>query len=177
MIGDMTTLARPYATAAFEYALQKNMLSAWEGMLRSAAILVEQKEIVRLLSTPAVTKKKLADLFCEVLSSVLDTERKNFIRLLAEYNRLALLPDIAKLFSSYCADREKSITVQVTSAVTLDEKYQQKLAASLAKRLARQVTLQCKTDTSLLGGLIVRADDLVIDGSVRGKLNRLFESL
>jgi len=176
-MSDMTTIARPYATAAFEYALQKNALSAWANMLNSAASLVEQKEIVGLLSNPEITRKKIADITCDILSSVLDTEKENFIRLLAEYNRLSVLPDIASLFASYCAEHEKNITVQVTSAVALDDLYRQKLAASLAQRLGRQVSLQCEINPSLLGGVIAKAGDVVIDGSVRGKLNRLFESL
>jgi F-type H+-transporting ATPase subunit delta len=177
MMGDMTTIARPYAIAAFEYAMQKNVLPAWEGMLRSAALLAEQKIITQLLSSPAVTKAKLVTVFCDILSSVLDTAKQNFIYLLAENNRLAVLPDMAELFASYRAEYEKNITVQIVSAVDLSEKYQHTLAARLTKRLARQVTLQCKVDPTLIGGVIVRAGDKVIDGSVRGKLNRLLESL
>lgn len=177
MTGNITTIARPYAIAAFEYALQKNTLPAWEGMLRSAALLVEQKAIVTLLSSPEVSRKKIADLFCDILSTVLDTERQNFICLLAENNRLPVLPDIANLFANYRAEQEKKMTVQVVSAITLDETYKHKLAARLTKRLQRQVSLQCAIDPTLLGGVLVRAGDRVIDGSVRGKLNRLYESL
>jgi len=177
MMGDMTTIARPYAIAAFEYALQKNTLPAWEGMLRSAALLVEQKAIATLLSSPEVGRKKIANLFCDILAAVLDTEKQNFIRLLAENNRLPVLPDIVNLFANYRAEQEKNMTVQVVSAVTLDETYKHKLAASLTKRLQRQVSLQCAIDPTLLGGVLVRAGDRVIDGSVRGKLNRLYESL
>ncbi len=177
----MTTLARPYAIAAFDYALQKNSLSAWKTMLSSAALLVEEKEVVRLLSNPEITRKNTADLCCDVLSSGLDAgldiEKENFIRLLAEYNRLPVLPDIARLFESYCAEHEKNMKVQVISAIELDDSYQQKLTTSLANRLKRQVVLQCEVDPDLLGGVIVKAGDVVMDGSVRGKLNRLFESL
>jgi F-type H+-transporting ATPase subunit delta len=176
-MADMTTLARPYAMAAFDYALQKNSLSEWKVMLSSAALLVEEKEIVRLLSNPEILRKNTADLCCDILSSVLDAEKENFIRLLAEYNRLPVLPDIAKLFESYCAEQEKNMTVQVISAIALDESYQQKLTTRLANRLKRQVVLQCEVDPTLLGGVIVKAGDVVMDGSVRGKLNRLFESL
>ncbi len=177
MIGDMTTLARPYARAAFDYALQNNALPVWDGMLKSAALLAEEKAVFALLSSPSVTRKKIADLFCDVLSTVLDTERRNFIRLLAENNRLAILPDIADLFADYRAEQEKKLTVQVISAIALDEPYQQKLAATLTKQLQRQVSLHCTIDPTLLGGIIVKAGDKVMDGSVRGKLNRLYESL
>ena len=177
MIGDMTTLARPYATAAFEYALQDNALPAWDGMLSSAALVAEDTGVLDLLSSPKVTKQKIADFFCGVLSKVLDTEKRNFIRLLAANNRLSILPDIAKLFAMYRAEEEKKLTVQVISAITLDEAYQQKLAAALTKKLQLQISLQCTIDPTLLGGIIVKAGDKVIDGSIRGKLNRLYESL
>ena len=177
MTDSMTTLARPYATAAFNMALQKNALAAWDDMLKSAALLVEDKRVRLLLSDPAVTKQKLADFSCSVLSSVLDTERRNFIRLLAENNRLPVLPDIADLFATYRADEEKTVTAQVISAVALDEPYKHKLAAALTKRWQKQVSLQCTVDPSLLGGVIVKAGDDVIDGSIRGKLKRLYESL
>jgi F-type H+-transporting ATPase subunit delta len=88
-----------------------------------------------------------------------------------------VLPDIANLFAYYRAEQEKNMTVQVASAVTLDQDYQKKLVTSLTKRLKRQISLQCTIDPTLLGGIVVRAGDSVIDGSVRGKLNRLYESL
>ena len=176
-MANKTTLARPYATAAFNMALQKKALAAWDAMLQSAALLVEDKRVCLLLSDPSVTKQKLADFSCSVLSSVLDTEKRNFIRLLAENNRLPILPDIATLFTAYRAAEEKTLTVQVMSAVALDESYKKKLAAALTKRWQKQVSLQCTVDLSLLGGIIVKAGDDVIDGSVHGKLNRLYESL
>lgn len=177
MTGSMTTIARPYATAAFEYALQKNALQTWDEMLSSAGLVAKDKAVVALLSNPTVSKQKMADFFCDILSTLLNTEKQNFIRLLSENNRLSVLPDIAKLFATYRAEQEKRLTVQVTSAIALDEAYQQILAATLTERLQLQVSLQCAIDPTLLGGIIVKAGDKVMDGSVRGKLNRLYESL
>jgi F-type H+-transporting ATPase subunit delta len=177
IFGNMTTLARPYAVAAFETALANNALPAWEGMLNSAALVVQDKQIIQLLDNPNMTVQQLSTLFCDVLAPVLDAEKTNFLRLLAENKRLPLLPDIALLFTSYRAEHEKSVDVNVVSAVVLDDVYQQKLTQSLAKRLQRKVSLHCSVDPSLIGGAIVRAGDTVIDGSVRGKLNRLLESL
>lgn len=177
MTMSMTTLARPYATAAFEYALQKNALPSWDAMLASAALIAKNKAVVALLSNPAVTEQEMADFFCDALSAILDQEKRNFIRLLAENNRLPVLPDIAALFAGYRAEHEKKLTVEVTSAIALDEGYQQKLIAALTKRLQRQVSLQMSIDPTLLGGIIVKAGDKVMNGSVRDKLNRLYESL
>jgi len=170
---NMTTIARPYAVAAFEFALDQDALSAWESMLDAASLLTQDQSVQRLLTSPNVTSKQLTDLYCDVLAKILNKEMMNFIRLLADYDRLAVLPDIAELFKSYRQEQEKQLDVQVTSAVKLNDSYQQKLAAMLTRRLRRQVMLQCKVDPKLLGGAIIAAGDTVIDGSVRGKLDRM----
>ena len=175
--GELTTIARPYAQAAFEFAVSKNELAAWENMLQSAANMIQQKLVVDLLNNPKMTNSQMAELFCDVLGKMLDTEKRNFIRILAENKRLPVLPDIAALFASYRAEREKTVEVELISAFPLDETYKDKFTNSLTRRLQRTVSLQCDVDATLLGGAIVRAGDLVIDGSVRGKLNRLLESL
>ncbi|MBV8802964.1 MAG: F0F1 ATP synthase subunit delta [Gammaproteobacteria bacterium] len=177
MFSNMTTLARPYAVAAFETALEKDNLTSWKNMLNNAAQVIQDNQVATLLDNPKVTTKQLIELICDVLTPVLDTEKKNFLHLLAEYKRLPLLPNIVTLFTTYCAEHEKYINVDVISAVTLDATYQQKLVQSLTKRLQRNVSLHCTVDPKLLGGILVRAGDTVIDGSVRGKLNRLLESL
>lgn len=177
IFANMTTLARPYAVAAFEIALENDTLASWKGMLNNAAQVIQDSQVVPFLENPRVTAKQLIDLICDVLDPILDMEKKNFLSLLAENKRLPLLPDIAALFTMYCTEHEKCINVDVISAVTLDAIYQQKLVQSLTKRLQRKVSLHCTVDPKLLGGILVRAGDTVIDGSVRGKLNRLLESL
>lgn len=171
----MTTIARPYVAAAFEYASAKQELPAWESMLQAAASLTLDPSVARLLQNPNATKQQLADIFCEILKPQLSLERTNFIRLLAENGRLTLLPEIAELFGTFRAAEEQTITVQVVSATELDSVYQQKLVEALKKRLQRQVKLQNTVDESLLGGIIVRAGDMVVDGSIRGKLTRLID--
>lgn len=170
---NMTTIARPYALAAFEFAVDKNALSAWETMLDAASLLTQDASVQQLLTSPKVTSQQLANLYSDVLAKRLNIEMTNFIQLLAEYDRLSVLPDIAELFKSYRAEQEKKLNVQVTSAVPLNDSYQQKLIDTLTKRLRRQVTLQCEIDPNLLGGAIITAGDTVIDGSVRGKLDRM----
>jgi F-type H+-transporting ATPase subunit delta len=173
----LTTIARPYALAAFEYALANHDLASWEAMLQTAATVSEDKTMMQLFGSPEVTQKELADLFCDILVKTLDAEKKNFILLLAEYERLEVLPEIVELFVSYRADYERKITVQIISAISLTEAYQQKFIDSLTRRLKRKVSLECEVDESLLGGAMIRAGDMVIDGSIRGKLNRLIESI
>lgn len=168
-------MARPYVAAAFEYALAHQEVSAWEAMLQSAALIAEDARVALLLQSPKVTEEQLSDLFCGILAPMLNTERKNFLFLLAERNRLALLPEMAEMFKVYRAAQEKTITVDVTSAIALDEAYKQTLMQALAVRLQRQVNLQCEVDPDLIGGAVIRAGDTVIDGSIRGKLARLVD--
>lgn len=172
----LTTIARPYALAAFEYALAKQDLASWEAMLNNAAGIAQDKAMKHLLDSPRFTHQDIVEIFSGILEKQLDTEMKNFIQLLAEYNRINALPEIAVLYSAHRARYEKTVTVQLTSAIVLDEAYQQKFTDALSLRLKQKVSLQCEVDESLLGGAMIRAGDLVIDGSVRGKLNRLLES-
>ncbi len=169
----LTTIARPYAIAAFEFARDKNALPAWESMLEAASLLTQDASLQQLLTDPRVTSQQLAGLYEDVLASVLNPDIKNFIRLLADYGRLAVLPDIAELFKAYRAEQEKKLNVQVTSAVQLSDDYRQKLVKGLTKRLNREIMLECEIDPALLGGAIVTAGDVVIDGSIRGKLDRM----
>jgi F-type H+-transporting ATPase subunit delta len=171
----MTTLARPYAAAAFEFASEKKALPAWQAMLQAAANITQHPGVAKLLASPGTTEKQLADLYCDLLAAQLDTQRENFLRLLAENSRLPLLPEIASLFLEARAAVEKTVDVQVISAEPLNADYQQKLVQALTKRLQRQVELHCEVDPDLLGGAIIRAGDTVIDGSIRGKLTRMSE--
>lgn len=173
----LNTIARPYALAAFEYALEKHELVSWEEMLITAASIADNEMMEKLLKNPDVTQGELSDIFCDILgkNKNIDTEKKNFIYLLAEYERLSALPDIARLFITYRKDYEKIMTVQLTSASVLDAACEKKFTDALTRRLKRKVLLQCDIDETLLGGAIIRAGDTVIDGSIRGKLNRLLE--
>ncbi len=170
---NMTTLARPYALAAFEFALAEGTVPAWESMLALASLVTQDASVQRLLVNPEMSSAQLVSLYCDVLAKCLNPEMTNFIRLLAEYDRLSILPDIAELFSQYRTEQEKKIDVEVVSAVQLNDQYQKKLIDLLNKRLKRKVQLTCKTDPTLLGGVVVTAGDTVIDGSVRGKLDRM----
>ncbi|SRR5579883_25146 len=177
MTEQLSTIARPYALAAFEYALDKNDLAGWEGMLSDAALVVKNKTMKGLLQNPDVTSGQIADIFLIILAKELDTEKKNFINLLAEYERFPVLPEIAKLFTELRLQYEKTIPVKIVSATPLDDAYQQKFIDALTRRLKRKVTLECEVNNSLLGGAMIYAGDKVIDGSIKGKLNRLIESI
>lgn len=176
-MAELTTLARPYAKAAFEYAQAHQQLANWSAMLGLAAAVSLDDTMQRVLKAPRLTSTEKATTFNEVCGDKFDAQAQNFIRVIAENDRLALLPDIFALFELYKAEQEKSIDVDVTSAFALSDEQQDKLAKVLSARLGREVRLHAAEDATLIGGVLIRAGDLVIDGSVRGKLAKLAEAL
>jgi F-type H+-transporting ATPase subunit delta len=176
-MAEKSTIARPYAKALFGLALSQKKLDAWSGVLARAASVVRDERVRALLTSPHVTPDQLAEFVMSVVGGKLDDDERNFIHVLAQNRRLGFLPEIAAIYEKLKAEEENTVDVTVTSAVALDAALQKKFAAALKERLQRDVRLQCETDPSLLGGAVLRADDLVIDGSLRGRLERLSAEL
>ncbi|WP_342244697.1 F0F1 ATP synthase subunit delta [Pseudomonas sp. OTU5201] len=176
-MAELTTLARPYAKAAFEYAQAHQQLAAWSAMLGLAAEVSQDDTMQRVLKAPRLTSAEKANTFIEVVGDKFDAQAQNFIHVVSENGRLVLLPEIAEQFELYKAEQEKSVDVEVTSAFALSDEQQDKLAKVLSARLSREVRLHAVEDSSLIGGVVIRAGDLVIDGSVRGKIAKLAEAL
>ena len=172
---DKSTIARPYAKAAFEAA--GGRLGEWSKGLRRAAAAVLDPRVAALLDNPNVTPEQLAGLISSIAEPHLDETGRNFIRALADNRRLECLPEVAVRFDELKAEAEGTIEVAVTSAAPLSEPQQRALAEALERRLRRRVQLRCELDPALLGGATVRAGDLVIDGSVRSKLERIAHQL
>ena len=172
-MADKSTIARPYAKAAFEEARARGRLGPWSEALRTAAAVVGDPRVEALLGNPRVTPEELAALVSEIAGPQLDEEGRNFVRALADNRRLALLPEVSARFDELKSEAEGVIDVTVTSAAPLDDSQRGKLASALQKRLGRTVRLQCATDPALIGGAVLRAGDLVIDGSLRGRLERI----
>jgi len=176
-MAETTTAARPYAQAAFDVARAAGKLKNWSSFLSDAAALVSDPGVRGLIGNPRVVKAQLQGVILDALGGAPDQQGKNFIALLTENRRLTLLPDIAALFETSRAEAEGTLRVQVTSATALSDEQRRLLAAALKKRFQREVELHCDTDKNLIGGAIIRAGDRVIDGSVRGKLQRLAQTL
>jgi F-type H+-transporting ATPase subunit delta len=176
-MAELSTLARPYAKAAFEYALQGNELSAWSTQLATAAAVVGDDRVSSVLSDPALTAEQQAQALIGICGDEMGSKACNFVSILADNKRLALLPEISSLFEQLKANQEKSVDVQVISAYDLAEGAEQKLAEALKTKLERDVRVDTVVDSELLGGVLIRAGDLVIDGSVRGRLNKLAEAM
>lgn len=172
-MADKSTIARPYAKAAFEEARDRKQLGPWSDALRISAAVVGDARVEALLGNPRVTPEELAALVIEIAGPQLGEEGRNFVRTLADNRRLALLPEISTLFDELKSEAEGIVDVTVTSAAPLDDSQQRKLAAALERRLGRSVRLQCATDPALIGGAVLRAGDLVIDGSLRARLERI----
>ena len=176
-MAELSTLARPYARAAFEFAVNVNDLAAWSASLSTAAKVSQAENMQKVLSSPSLTSEQQATQFVDVCGDELNANAQNFIKVLAENKRLPLLPEIASLFDEFKANREKSVDVEVATVFELDEALQQKLAATLSEKLEREVNLQTTIDKDLIGGVVIRAADIVIDGSISGRLAKLSEAM
>lgn len=170
------TLARPYAKAAFEFAQSHGQADAWLSALEQATTLLQDEQVRSLLGDPRLTRDKKVDLLKGLISSNNDAFG-NFVATLGENDRLALLPAVLELFRELKAEAEKTLDVEVQTAFELTDAQLQTLAAALSKRLDRTVNPQQVVNPTLIGGLVIRAGDVVVDGSVRGKLSQLAESL
>lgn len=176
-MAELSTLARPYAKAAFQYAADASDLQGWSDSLAVAAAVAAQDVVVKLLSSPSYTATQQAEKTIEVCGDALNEKSRSFVQVLAENRRLQLLPQIYQQFEVLKANREKTVEVSVVSASEISTEQQDKLASALSTKLERQVNMQVSVDDSLIGGVVVRAGDTVIDGSIRGRLAKLAEVL
>ncbi|GEK73444.1 MULTISPECIES: F0F1 ATP synthase subunit delta [Halomonas] len=177
-MAELSTVARPYAKAAFEHAVGRKALEDWSGMLTTVAHVVEDDDMRRrVLGNPRLSSAQKVDAIVEICGDAVVDDVRNFLRLVGQQGRLTALPVIAEQFELLKAQEEKRMDVDIVSAFPLDEAQQDKLASALAKRLNREISITTQVDSTLLGGVILRAGDTVIDGSVRGRLNRLHEAL
>lgn len=176
-MAELTTYARPYAKAAYLYASENNTLTHWQSMLELAAKVVQDPQMTAWLERPDKGAKDRVDALAAVCGEVMNAAGINFSSQLSEHHRLSLLPEIFALFRQMQAEAEQTVDVELSSAYALSDANTDKLITSLKKRLGREVNVTTNVDQSLLGGLVIRAGDTVIDGSVRGRLARLAEQL
>ena len=172
-MAERLTIARPYAKAVFSQALAAKRLPEWSAVLQTAAAVSSDARVKPLFGNPHVSAAQLVELFTAVGGAGFDAQARNLLATLADYRRLQFLPEIATAYERLRAEYERTVDVTVTSAVALSAAQQQRLTAALSKRLARDVRLHTAIDTKLLGGAVLKADDLVIDGSVAGGLTQL----
>ncbi|ENS3792689.1 F0F1 ATP synthase subunit delta [Escherichia coli] len=175
-MSEFITVARPYAKAAFDFAVEHQSVERWQDMLTFAAEVTKNEQMAELLSG-ALAPETPAESFIAVCGEQLDENGQNLIRVMAENGRLNALPDVLEQFIHLRAVSEATAEVDVISAAALSEQQLAKISAAMEKRLSRKVKLNCKIDKSVMAGVIIRSGDMVIDGSVRGRLERLADVL
>ncbi len=175
-MSELTTIARPYAKAAFDFAVENKAIESWLEQLSFAAQVSQDETIVSYLSG-GTSVEQATTLFLNVCGEQVNSEGQNLLKIMAENHRLLALPQVFSQFCQLKAEYEQTINVDVTSAVKLKVAQTKSLSAALEKRLARKIKLNCKVDKSIISGLVIQAGDMVIDGSILGKLNRLTQTL
>ena len=176
-MAEAISVARPYAVAAFDEASRLGNLAAWSDLLLTAADAAANPQVSALIGSPRVARSQLESLMLALCGDKAGASGRNFIKVLVENQRLDLLPEIAAMFEIMRAEAEKCADVVVTSAFDLDEGQKQKIAAAMKKRLGREVRLSCATNRELLGGIVIRTGDKVIDGTAQTRLVELANAL
>lgn len=177
-MSDFDTAARPYARAVFELASSEGKLQAWGELLQIASAVAADADMQAMFELPSMLSKDLSELFLSVMSGVKDAPEptpdfNNLVALLAENGRLAGLPAITAAFETLKQEAEGKIEVRITSARELTASQRDAMTKSLVKKLGKEVSVTTEIDESLIAGAIIRAGDLVIDGSARGRLEKL----
>ncbi len=176
-MSELATLARPYASAVFKRAKETAATVTWSENLAFMSAIMASEEMAVVVSNPKVNKDRLAELVLDICREHIAKEGGNFLKLLLQNNRLTLLPHITKLFEELKAEDEGYVDVEVLTAFAFTKEAQQKFTATLEKTLSKKVHMNVTLDKSLIGGVLVRAGDRVIDGSIRGQLQYLQKAL
>ena len=185
-MADNHTIARPYAEAVFELARDAGTLDEWSRSLENARTVMADGRVARFLGNPSLKTAEQLEFLTGLFSAVegedgvlagRSPEGRNFLKLLLEYGRVNVLPEIAGHFATLKAEIENVVDVTVTSATALDDAQKQAITAALCKRLGREVRLEARLDENLIGGAVIRAGDVVIDGSLRSRLESLSNAL
>ncbi len=172
-MSELSTLARPYAEAVFRLAQSENDLAGWSSRVATLAAIVSDAQMANLIADPAISVDRIVALMVEVAGASLGERGANFVKVLADNDRLSLLPEIATQFETLKARAEGTLEATITSAQPLSQPQIDDLVAGLKAKFNRAVNVQVAVDESLIGGAIVTIGDQVIDGSVKGRLEKM----
>jgi len=176
-MSELATLARPYAAAVFKRAKETHATAKWSETLAFMSAVLNDENISVIVDNPKVNKERLSALMLDICQGQINQENENFLKLLVHNNRLSLLPSIAKLFEAFKAEDEGYVEVEVLTAYSLSKEAKQDFTATLEKTLGKKIHMNVTVEKSLIGGILVRAGDRVIDGSIRGRLQQLAKRL
>lgn len=176
-MAEKSTIARPYAQAAFDIAQEKGDLKGWSEMLQLIAAVSTDATMQNMIGNPSIEREKIVEIINDVCADNLNDAGKSFVKVLAENNRLNVVVEIAERYEEHRAEAERTVEAEVTSAFPLSDAQVKQMAEALKKRLGREVNLVTSIDETIVGGAIIRAGDMVIDGSVSGQLEKLATTL
>ena len=176
-MSEFITLARPYAKAAFEVAQAESKQAEWSDALQFIEAVVGNEEFAAVIDSPSMSAEAKGEILIDICAEKISATQKNFIKVMAENSRLVLMPEIVALFEAHRAEAENTIEATATSAYALSDAQVQSMTNALKKKLGREVTLTTEVDSSLIGGVIIRAGDLVIDGSTQAKIGSLTQAV
>jgi F-type H+-transporting ATPase subunit delta len=176
-MAEKATIARPYARAAFGFAREHGRLQDWSGLLAAGAAVVSDGRVAGLLGSPHVSEDELVELVAEAAGPATGEHGRNFLKALAHNGRLGFLPEIASQYEALRAEVENIVDVELVAAMQVEPAQHERLVQALKGRLGRDVRVHTRIDASLIGGAVVHAGDLVIDGSLKGRLERLSSAM
>ena len=181
-MSDFTTAARPYAKAVYDTAFESQQqdpqaLDSWSDALANLANLISDSQMSEMLDNPELGKVQKGELVIQVLGDKLTEKQQNLVKLMAENGRLMLMPDVAEQFEVARAKAENKIEAEVISAFKLSEKQTTELVNTLKNKLGCDITLTTTIDKSLIGGVVIKAGDTIIDASMKSQLDSLALSL
>lgn len=176
-MADFTTAARPYARAVYQQATETSSVEGWSDALGLMAAVVGDATMVEVLDNPQLGREQKGDLVLQVVGDKLNEQQKNLIKLMAQNGRLKALPELVVQFESYRAEAEGKIDAEVVSAFPLSDEQEKAIVATLKTRFGREITLSTTTDESLIGGVVIKAGDTIIDGSMKSQLESLAMAL
>lgn len=172
-MSELSTLARPYAEAVFRLAQGENDLAGWSSRVALLAAIVSDPQLARLIADPSVSSDRIATLIIDVAGADLGERGANFVKVLSENGRLSLLPEIGVQVETLKANAEGVVEAMITSAQALTQTQVDELVAGLTAKFNRSVNVQTTVDAELIGGAVIAIGDQVIDGSVKGRLQRM----
>jgi F-type H+-transporting ATPase subunit delta len=176
-MSELATLARPYASAAYKRAKETGTTEQWSQKLSFLSAVLTDNRINASANNPKVSKARLLVLMLDICEGQIDQEGINFLKLLVQNSRLTLMAAISKIFEALKAEDEGYVEVEVSTAYAFSTEAKKDFAEKLAKTLNKKVHMNVNVDKSLIGGVLVRAGDKVIDGSIKGQLQHMQKAL
>ena len=176
-MAELSTLARPYAEAAFKRAKETGSVAQWSGELQFLAAVAQDQDLLTIVNNPRVGKDKVSELLFDITQDQISAEAKNLLKLLIANGKLSLLPKVSALYEEHKAEDEGYVNVELFSAFPLTKAELSKYSVMLEKQLQKKVNAVVSVDKSLLGGILAKAGDKVIDASIKGQIHQLAKRL